>query len=97
MAYPEPHNLNDIYGAGAENADDEGDKTMDIEQVIAGVYELLERADTTTTSLFDASKSLGAVILACGKLLELVNDQRARIERLEDALQNHLETKPRRR
>jgi hypothetical protein len=83
MAYPEPHNLNGIYGVGAENADDEGDKTMDTENTVAGVYELLERADTTTTSLFDASKSLGAVILACGKLLEVIEDQQQRIEALE--------------
>jgi hypothetical protein len=66
---------------------------MNYEQIIAGAYELLERADEQR----DPSKSLGAIILACGKLLELVNDQRARIERLEDALQNHLETTPRRR
>jgi hypothetical protein len=66
---------------------------MDNEQIIAGAYDLLARADEQR----DPSKSLGAIILACGKLLELVNDQRARIERLEDALQNHLETTPRRR
>jgi hypothetical protein len=66
---------------------------MDTKQIIAGAYELLARADQER----DASKALGAVILACGNLLEIVNDQRARIERLEDALQNHLETAPRRR
>jgi hypothetical protein len=70
---------------------------MDVEKRIEAINEMLERADTRTHTLFDASKSLGALILACGYLVEVIEDQQRRIERLEDVLQNHLETTPRRR
>jgi hypothetical protein len=71
---------------------------MDIEKQIAAVYELLERADgPNDRSAFAAHKSLGAVILSCAKLVEIIQGQQSRIEQLEDVLQNHLETTPRRR
>lgn len=62
-----------------------------IETRIEAVTEQLERADTKTHTLFDASKSLGAIILACGYLIEIVEEQEKRIEQLEHILQDHPE------
>lgn len=56
---------------------------MDMEERKAAITEALERADTTTNTLFDASKSLGALILACGYLLEVIEEQDRRINALE--------------
>jgi hypothetical protein len=55
---------------------------VDNEKVIAGAYDLLARADQQR----DPSKSLGAVILACGKLLEIIEDQQEQIEELRGRL-----------
>ncbi len=61
------------------------------EKRIEAINEQLERADTTTRTLFDASKSLGAIILACGYLIEIIEEQEKRIEQLEHILQDHPE------
>lgn len=68
-----------------------------IENRIEAATEALQRADTVTRTLFDASKSLGAVIFACGYLVEIVEEQQRQIDRLQDELQNHMEDGPRRR
>lgn len=67
-----------------------------IETRIEAITKQLERADTTTRTLFDASKSLGAIILACGYLLEIVEGQEKRIEQLENILQDHPESQEQR-
>ena len=70
---------------------------MDIGKKIEAINETLQRADSVTRTLFDASKSLGALITACGYLVEIVEEQQRQIERLQDVLQDHLETMPRRK
>ncbi len=61
---------------------------------IRNINELLSRADQPSDhSAFAAHKSLGAIILVCGKLLELIEDQERRIEHLEDALTRDTERK----
>jgi hypothetical protein len=44
-----------------------------------------------------AEKALQLTLRACELLAAVVSDQQERIEHLEDVLQNHLETTPRRR
>lgn len=56
---------------------------MNLEERKAAIKETLQRADTTTNTLFDASKSFGALILACGYLLEIIEEQDRRISALE--------------
>ena len=68
-----------------------------IEKRIEAVNDSLQRADRVTKTLFDASQSLGALIFACGYLVEIIEEQQRAIERLQDVLQDHLETTPRQR
>src|SRR5262249_12811218 len=56
---------------------------MNFEERKTAITEALERADTATNTLFDASKSLGALILICGYLVEISEEQDRRISRLE--------------
>ena len=57
-----------------------------IENRIEATNEALQRADSAARTLFDASKSLGALIIACSYLVEVVEEQQRQIERLEDVL-----------
>lgn len=66
-----------------------------IERQLEAASEALQRADSVTRTLFDASKSLGAIIIACGHLLEAIQEQGKRIEHLEDILQDQLERRRR--
>ena len=62
-----------------------------IENRIEATNEALRRADGVTRTLLDASKSLGALIIACGYLVEIIEEQQRQIERLEKILQDSLE------
>jgi hypothetical protein len=62
-----------------------------IENRIEATNEMLQRADSGTRTLFDVSKSLGAIIIACGYLVEIIEEQQRAIECLEDVLQDSLE------
>jgi len=62
-----------------------------IENRIEATNEALQRADGVTRTLLDASKSLGALIIACGYLVEIIEEQQRQIERLENILQDSLE------
>ena len=66
---------------------------MTTEKRIEFINETLHRADNDD----DQRKSIGGVIFAIGYLVEIVEEQQRRIEQLEDVLQKHLETTPRRR
>ena|SRR5947209_8910996 len=92
MTYPESLNLDDIYGVGAENADAGIDS---IEGQIEAVSEMLYRADGVARTITDAGKSIGALIIACSGLVEIIREQQAQIERLQRALINssHIQTK----
>lgn len=70
---------------------------MTIEKTIESAKEMLNRADGVPRSVQVVGKQLGAMIIACGYLIEIIEGQQRRIEQLEDVLQNHLETEPRRR
>jgi len=64
--------------------------TTIIENRIEATNEALERADRVTNTFFDASKSLGAIVIACGYLVEIIEEQQCQIERLADVLQDSL-------
>jgi len=66
-----------------------------IETRIEAANEKLQEADGVTRTINDAGKSIGALIIACGYLLEVIEDQNERIERLEDILQGQLERRRR--
>ena len=66
-----------------------------IENRIEAANEKLQEADGVTRTINDAGKSIGALIIACGYLLEVIEDQNERIERLEDILQGQLERRRR--
>jgi hypothetical protein len=70
---------------------------MDIKQKMEAINDNLRSADEPTRAIGNAAKSIGALIFAIEYLREIVEQQQASIERLEDVLQNHLETTPRRR
>lgn len=62
-----------------------------IERQLEAASEALQRADGVTKTITDASKHIGALIFACGHLLEAIQEQSRRIEHLEDILQDQLE------
>jgi len=65
--------------------------TTIIENRIEATNDALQRADAPTRTIFDASKSLGAIIIACGYLVEIIEEQQCQIERLADVQQDSLE------
>jgi hypothetical protein len=46
-----------------------------VENRIEATNEMLQRADTVTRTLFDASKSLGVVMIAISYLVEIIEEQ----------------------
>lgn len=83
MAYPEPRNLDDIYGPGAENADDGIDSEI-IERRLAAALKMLERADQPTRTISDAGIAIGALIITLSYLIEIIQAQQAEIKLLRD-------------
>ncbi len=57
------------------------------EKRIEAASEKLQQADSATRTIEDASRSIGALIIACGYLLEIVAEQDRRIEELREQLE----------
>lgn len=59
---------------------------MTIEKTIEGAKDALDRADGVTSTIAGASKHIGALIIACGYRVSIIEEQERQIAAIRDRL-----------